>query len=293
MLRHLRDTTKNSGLPVGSPEFFCKNLQEKKMTRRRILYLMNIACGGGRMQEWKRPEYVWRLVLLLVLVLFGLTRLPSQSVPSSGDLQLTDEVGEKLVALTFDDGPRPGTTDRLLDGLCARGVKATFFLVGTQIPYAPELVERMAREGHQIGVHTLEHTAVSGLSEEAFRWQVEGERQQLYALVGERELWLRPPYGSTDDNTARWADSPVVLWSVDPEDWKDTDVDRITRHILDHTGDGDIILMHDIYPSSVDSALEAVDGLRERGFCFVTVAELLERRGIAPRSGQIYRQVRW
>ena len=92
------------------------------------------------MQEWKRPEYLWRLVLLAVLVLFGLTRLPPRSMPISGDLQLPDEVGEKLVALTFDDGPRPGTTDRLLDGLGQRGIKATFFLVGTQIPYAPELV---------------------------------------------------------------------------------------------------------------------------------------------------------
>lgn len=243
------------------------------------------------MQEWKRPEYLWRLALLAILVLFGLTRLSPKSVPSSGDLQLPG-VEEKLVALTFDDGPRPGTTDRLLDGLCERGVKATFFLVGTQIPYAPELVERMAREGHQIGVHTLEHTAVSGLNEETFRRQVEGERQQLYSLVGERELWLRPPYGSTDDNTTRWADSPVVLWSVDPEDWKDTDTKRITQHILNHTGDGDIILMHDIYPTSVDSALEVVDALRERDFQFVTVEELLERRGIQPQSGQIYRQAR-
>lgn len=244
------------------------------------------------MREWKRPEYLWRLVLLVVLVLFGLARLPAAGVPSSADLRLPDVVEEKLVALTFDDGPRPGTTDRLLDGLCERGVKATFFLVGTQIPYAPELVTRMVREGHQIGVHTLEHMAVAGLSEAEFRAQVAGERAQLYELVGERELWLRPPYGMTDENTVRWADSPVVLWSVDPEDWKDTDTGRITRHILDHTGDGDIILLHDIYSSSVDSALEVVDGLRERGFRFVTVEELLAHRGITPESGQIYRQAR-
>lgn len=244
------------------------------------------------MKEWKRPEYLWRLGLLVILALFGLSRLPGAGVPSSADLQLPGVVEEKLVALTFDDGPRPGTTDRLLDGLYERGVKATFFLVGTQIPYAPELVARMVREGHQIGVHTLEHTAVSGLTEAEFRTQVMGERRQLYELVGERELWLRPPYGMTDENTARWADSPVVLWSVDPEDWRDTDTGRITRHILDHTGDGDIILLHDIYLSSVESALEAVDGLRGRGFRFVTVEELLECRGITPQSGQIYRQAK-
>ena len=170
------------------------------------------------------------------------------------------------------------------------GVKATFFLVGTQISYAPELVQRMVREGHQIGVHTLDHTAVAGLSREEFIRQVEGARRWLCQLVGERELWLRPPYGIVDEHAAQWADSPIVLWSVDPEDWRDTDTKRITQHLLDNTGDGDIILLHDIYPSSVDSALAAVDGLQERGFCFVTVEQLLERRGIVPQNGQIYRQ---
>ena len=242
------------------------------------------------MGEWKRPEYLFRLLLVVVLALFGLTRLPPKSVPSSGDLQLPGVEEKKLVALTFDDGPRPGTTDRLLDGLAQRGVKATFFLVGTQISYAPELVQRMVREGHQIGVHTLDHTAVAGLSREEFIRQVEGARRWLCQLVGERELWLRPPYGIVDEHAAQWADSPIVLWSVDPEDWRDTDTKRITQHLLDNTGDGDIILLHDIYPSSVDSALAAVDGLQERGFCFVTVEQLLERRGIVPQNGQIYRQ---
>lgn len=242
-----------------------------------------------RVKGWERA---WRWVLVAVLVLFGLLRLAPGSVPASSDLKVevpqTQE--EKLVALTFDDGPRRGTTDLLLDGLKERGVKATFFLVGTQVELAPELVERMAAEGHQLGVHTFDHERVTDLTKEGFLRQVEGTRRRLYELVGERELWLRPPFGILNDNTCLWADSPIVLWSVDPEDWKDTDVQRIRSHIVSSAQDGDIILLHDIYPSSVQAALAVIDDLQAQGCRFVTVAELLESKGITPEIGQIYKR---
>ena len=234
------------------------------------------------MKLWKRPELLWRVVLVGILLLFGLIWLPPADVPASSDLKM--EVpkpgGErKLAALTFDDGPHPDHTAPLLDGLKARGVKATFFLVGTQIQYAPHLVERMVREGHQVGVHTYSHVSVTGLEREEFQLQVEGTRRLIYSLIGEQELWLRPPYGMLDENTLNWADGPVILWSVDPEDWKDDKVKRIKEHLVAHVRDGDIILMHDIYPSSV-----------EQGFHFVTVAELMEEREITPESGQVYKR---
>ena len=86
---------------------------------------------------------------------------------------------------------------------------------------------------------------------------------------------------------ATWADRPVILWSVDPEDWKDDKVQRITEHVVSRAKDGDIILMHDIYPSSVEAALKIVDALAEKGFRFVTVERLLEERGITPEAGQV------
>lgn len=235
-----------------------------------------------------------RIALVGVLLLCGLLWLPPAQVPASTELKL--EVpepggGQKLAALTFDDGPHPEFTGLLLDGLRERGVKATFFLVGTQIQYAPELVSRMAREGHQIGVHTFSHVSVTGLEQEEFRLQVEGTRRLIYSLLGERELWLRPPYGILDENAQSWADGPVVLWSVDPEDWKDADVKRIKEHIVSCTRDGDIILLHDIYPTSVEAALEAVDELQRQGFQFVTVARLMEERGVVPQSGQVYKRL--
>ena len=245
------------------------------------------------MKLWKRPELLWRVVLVGILLLFGLIWLPPADVPASSDLKMEvpQPGGErKLAALTFDDGPHPEHTAPLLDGLKERGVKATFFLVGTQIQYAPQLVERMVREGHQIGVHTYSHLSVTGLEREEFQLQVEGTRRLIYSLIGEQELWLRPPYGMLDENTLNWADGPVILWSVDPEDWKDDKVKRIKEHLVAHVRDGDIILMHDIYPSSVEAALAAVDELCEQGFHFVTVAELMEEREITPESGQVYKR---
>ena len=246
------------------------------------------------MNWWKRSQLLWRILLVGVLLVFGLLWLPPKEVPASSDLKVEVPQGtaqQKLVALTFDDGPHPNYTGPLLDGLKERGVRATFFLVGTQIQYAPELVTRMAREGHQIGVHTYSHVSVTGLDREEFRLQVEGTRRLIYSMLGERELWLRPPYGILDENAKKWADSPVILWSVDPEDWKDDQVKRIKKHLVTHVRDGDIILMHDIYPSSVEAALAAVDELKGQGFHFVTVAELMECRGIVPESGRIYKRI--
>ena len=224
--------------------------------------------------------------------MLSLTVLRPAGEQSSSDLRLEVPERRKLIALTFDDGPHPEHTAVLLDGLRARGAKATFFLVGCQVELAPELVERMAAEGHQIGVHTLEHVQVNGLSRRDFDRQVEGLRRVLYPLVGERELWLRPPYGIMDDNTARWADSPVVLWSVDPEDWKDGDTARIVQHIADRARDGDIVLLHDIYPDSVEAALQVVDRLQTQGWRFVTVEQLLAQKGYAGEAGRVYRAVR-
>ena len=195
-----------------------------------------------------------------------------------------------LVALTFDDGPRGDTTGALLDGLALREVPATFFLVGSRLAGREDLVRRMAAEGHQVGVHTYDHRAVDGLSRRDFDAQVGKTRAALAAILGDGDYWLRPPYGSLDETTRAWAGSPLILWSVDPEDWRDGDVDRIVAAVTEHTRDGSIVLMHDIFPTTVQAALAAVDLLLERGYCFVTVEQLMARRGIEPEDGMVYRQ---
>ena len=146
----------------------------------------------------------------------------------------------------------------------------------------------MAAEGHQVGVHTFEHVMLTDLSRRDYDVQVGRTRALLAQIAGPGDYWLRPPYGITDQAAEQWAASPLILWSVDPEDWKDRDVHRIVSAVTEHVKDGDIILLHDIYDSSVDAALAIADNLTARGFTFVTVEQLAALRGVSPQAGVKY-----
>ena len=221
--------------------------------------------------------------------------LRPQEPPKIAQVDSPVEVAEaqpKLLALTFDDGPRRSTTSKLLEGLDQRGVQATFFLIGKQIEGNEDLILQMAEGGHQIGVHTFDHVELRDLSPADIHRQLDPTREALRSLLGDREFILRPPYGFVDDTLLQQADSPIILWSVDPEDWKELDADRVTQRILENVEDGDVILLHDIYPTSVEAALRVVDTLHEKGFLFVTVSELARQKGIELENGKVYRGFR-
>ena len=215
---------------------------------------------------------------------------PPEPVRTAGAPLEVELDSPPLVALTFDDGPRSSTTGPLLDGLELREAPATFFLVGSRIPGNEDLVRRMAAEGHQIGVHTYDHVSLQGLSRKDFDLQVGKTRALISGLLGEGSYWLRPPYGQIDRAAKGWCGGPVVLWSVDPEDWKDDDVNRVVSAVVEHVSDGDIVLMHDLFASSCQAALQIVDALQAKGFCFVTVEQLMEARGVRPEPGVCYRR---
>lgn len=237
-----------------------------------------------------RRYWLWPL-LLAAFGAFWLFRLRSEP-PKTAQADLVQPVTQppKLVALTFDDGPKAATTAKLLDGLERRGVRATFFLIGEQIEGNEDLIRRMAAAGHQIGVHTYDHAeALTDLSDADFDAQVGRTRRVLTQLLGEGDYWLRPPYGMVDEVVKRNAGSPIILWSVDPEDWHQRNVQREVSHIVSEAGDGDVILMHDIFPESVDAALQVVDQLHHAGYAFVTVEELFAAQGVTLEPGQVYR----
>ena len=243
---------------------------------------------------YKNWSPLWLLLALCPLLLLLGHQFPSPALrtsPPATQADVAQEVSEgpKLVALTFDDGPKPKTTPKLLDGLDQRGVKATFFLIGKQVEEYPELVERMAASGHQIGIHTYDHVILTGLNQTDFDAQVGRTRQILYDLLGYDDFLLRPPYGESDDAVKKYADAPIILWSVDPEDWRDRNVQREVAHIVSHVQDGDLILLHDIYPESVDAALQVIDQFHQAGYVFVTVEELFAARGVTLENGEVYR----
>ena len=230
-------------------------------------------------------------LLSLTLTMAALLR-PAIASPAGGAALVELSDGPPLVALTFDDGPRADTTARLLDGLALREAQATFFLVGERIPGNEALIRRMSAEGHQVGVHSYSHIRITALSGPDFNFEIGKTRAQLTNILGSREFWLRPPYGIVDDSVQKRAGSPVILWSLDPEDWKDRDVNRIVGAVLSRVRDGDIILFHDIYDSSVDAALQVADALIQQGYCLVTVEQLFQLKEISLQNGVIYQKAK-
>ena len=200
--------------------------------------------------------------------------------------ELTGE--PKYAALTFDDGPRPGTTDRLLDGLLERDAAATFFVIGEQVRGNEALLRRMAAEGHQIGNHTYSHVRLLKMEKDAVVEEVHKAEVTLEAAVGKGDFWLRPPYGGIDAARAGQIHTPMIYWSVDPQDWKLLDAGKVVEAVVGTVQPGDIILLHDFYPTSVDAALEIIDQLQGEGYTFVTVEELFRIQGVEPQAGVLY-----
>ena len=194
---------------------------------------------------------------------------------------------EKLIAITFDDGPGAYTA-QLLDELAARDVKATFFVSGYRAANYPETLKRMASEGHQLASHTQNHENLNTLSAAKIADEISRTQDYITAAGGDNPAYIRPPYGNANKTVRAQAPSPLINWSVDPEDWKYHNADTVCSNILAGSYDGAIILVHDIYQTSVNGALAAIDKLLEQGYEFVTVRDLLLRRGITPEAGVMY-----
>lgn len=237
------------------------------------------------MKMQKRWIWLWFCIMLLLFIWKATPAVPDSAV--DGAAEIPEET--KYVALTFDDGPRQGTTDRLLDGLRERGANATFFLVGEQAEQYPELVKRMQEEGHQVGNHTWSHVRLEGAAPAVIKQEVGKNEELLEKLLGGSGYWLRPPYGLITAGTEKLITVPMVKWSVDPRDWESKNTDKVVQAVLKDVKPNSIILLHDIYDTSVDAALKIVDTLEAQGYCFVTVEELLRLNGVTPEASTMYR----
>ena len=221
----------------------------------------------------RRNTFRAALALLLILTLC----MPAAASVFTG----------KLIAITFDDGPGAYTA-QLLDELAARDVKATFFVSGYRAANYPETLKRMVSEGHQLASHTQNHENLNTLSAAKIADEISQTQEYITDAGGDNPAYIRPPYGNANKTVRAQAPSPLINWSVDPEDWKYHNADTVCKNILAGSYDGAIILVHDIYQTSVNGALAAIDKLLEQGYEFVTVRDLLLRRGITPEAGVMY-----
>lgn len=202
----------------------------------------------------------------------------------------------KLIAFTFDDGPSR-YTEALLDELKVRNVSATFFMNGENgtggicgIKNGHEaLLSRMWEEGHQLANHTYRHAFFNKLSAEEIVSEVTRVEEIIFSAIGGRyECFVRTPYGHVNETIMQNVNAPIILWSVSMADWKYRDVDYVYNRSLSCAKSGSIVLLHDIYETSVDGALRAVDTLKERGYEFVTVSELMRRTNVNLTPGTVY-----
>lgn len=192
------------------------------------------------------------------------------------------------IAITFDDGPHGTNTPRLLDILAQRNIKATFFVLGQCVQEHPEILKRMAAEGHEIANHSWSHPAFAKLSNEAVHNQISQCQKAIADITGKTAVLLRPPYGSITQSQRQWITNElglkIILWSVDPLDWKFRNAKRVEQSIVSQTKAGAIILAHDIHPTTIDAMPDTLDTLMARGFKFVTVSELLARERPRPAA---------
>lgn len=182
--------------------------------------------------------------------------------------------GERVVALTFDDGPDRRTTPQVLDILARYNAKATFFLIGSNIAGNEDLLQRALAEGHELGNHTWNHPKLTALSTDQVAWQLAATTEAIVAATGVPPKTFRPPYGATNYLVTGSTELYQMLWTVDTLDWQNHSTAGIMANIEANLHPGAVILMHDIHQTTVDALPTVMDYLVSQGYGFVTISEL-------------------
>jgi peptidoglycan/xylan/chitin deacetylase (PgdA/CDA1 family) len=205
---------------------------------------------------------------------------PSATADVTEKITFTDvNVDGPYIAMTFDDGPHATNTPKLLDLAAKRHIKLTFFVLGECVQQNPAVLQREVAEGHEIGNHSWSHPNLAKLSDEAVRSQLRRTEDIIVKTAGVKPKLMRPPYGELTKRQRVWVNHDfgykVILWDVDPLDWKRPGPSVVARRIIAGARPGSIILSHDIHPPTIEAMPQVFDALLAKGFKFVTVSELL------------------
>lgn len=191
----------------------------------------------------------------------------------------TCNVEGPYIALTFDDGPHATLTPKLLDILKEKGIKVTFFVLGECVAANPAVLQRAAAEGHEIGNHSWDHKSFLKGGGSGVASEINQTNAAIESATGKKPALVRPPYGAANATITKRLNEEfglkVIMWDVDPLDWKVRNSAHVKAEILKSTKPGSIVLSHDIHPTTVEAMAETIDALKEKGFKFVTVSELI------------------
>ncbi len=205
---------------------------------------------------------------------------PTPNPPNTEKITFTEvNVDGPFIAMTFDDGPHATNTSKLLEMAAQRHIKLTFFVLGECVAQNPDVLRREVAEGHEIGNHSWSHPNLAKLSDQAVRSQLRRTEDLIVKTAGVKPTLMRPPYGELTKRQRIWVnhdfDYKVILWDVDPLDWKRPGPNVVASRIIAATRPGSIILSHDIHPPTIEAMPQVFDALLAKGFKFVTVSELL------------------
>ncbi len=200
-------------------------------------------------------------------------------------------INEKMVALTFDDGPSEYTFD-MIDVLKLNNSKATFFMIGNRMKYNQGIVKGVYASGNEIGSHSYSHKNLVNITQDELEEEINSVTILYNEITGENLKYLRPPYGSIDSRLTEMAPYPLILWSIDTNDWLSRNPEKIAKHIIDKVYDGAIIVMHDIYPESVEAAKIVIPELKALGYQLVTLSDLAKYKNVILKAGEIIRDIK-
>ena len=203
-----------------------------------------------------------------------------------------------VIALTFDDGPSTALTPQLLDTLKEKNVKATFFLLGTQVDNTDAaIVQRIVAEGHEIANHSYSHATLTDISQEKVKEEIQKTNDAIFRAANVYPTLLRPPTGAYSKAVLDIAGSfnlPVIHWSYQscPSDWiaENQNKDFIANYVVENAGNGHLVLLHDIHQATVEAIPAMIDGLLAKGYRFGTVSEVMAYNKDGFEAGKIYFQ---
>lgn len=209
--------------------------------------------------------------------------LAPQTIPTPAP-----KIRSKAVALSFDDGPSTVNTPKVLALLKQYQAHATFFVVGTRVKEGAEVLKQEVAQGCEIGNHTWDHANLAKLSMEKVDKQYDKTADLVKKLVGYDITLLRPPYGAISAIMRKKLKHPMALWNTDTLDWKSKNTKAIMKEIKKNVKDGDIILMHDIHPTTVEALKKVLPWLVKNDYDILTISELAKRKGAVMHNGKAY-----
>lgn len=214
------------------------------------------------------------------------------NIKQDNNRDLKEFSNKKLIAFTFDDGPSYIGTNKLLDNLDKYNARVTFFVLGSRVNNYKDTLTKAYKMGNTIGSHTYSHSNLLKLDNYSVMDEIKKTNEAIKNITGSETIYLRPPYGNINSDIKNISNMYTILWDLDTEDWKYKDKDRIADYIVSNAHDGAIVLLHDLYETSVDGALLAMERLEKEGYAFVTIDEMIKIKDIQLDINKNYYQIK-